>query len=86
MNTTGLQLKSTSNKQFQARTGSASVKKSGGLRSQTLSVLVDSYAGTSISNGIDFKSNPLSDGFVLDGYFLGTFEFDSLTGHPGIRY
>ncbi|WP_192820644.1 hypothetical protein [Rufibacter sp. LB8] len=32
------------------------------------------------------KVSPSAEGIVVEGYLLGAFEFDSLTGHPGIRY
>jgi len=32
------------------------------------------------------KTTTVPSGIVVGGYYLGTFEFDSLTGHPGIRY
>ncbi len=82
MNTTGLQLMSTSHMQQQVRIGSATAKKAG----VQISKMFDNHSAASISNAAGFTSNHLTDGFVLDGYYLGTFEFDSLTGHPGIRY
>ena len=82
MNATGLHLTSTSHLQQQVRISSATAKKAG----VQVSGMFDNPSAASISNAAGFTSNPLTDGFVLDGYFLGTFEFDSLTGHPGIRY
>jgi len=35
---------------------------------------------------MEIKAAVSPEGIVVDGYYLGTFEFDSLTGHPGIRY
>ncbi|WP_169788168.1 hypothetical protein [Rufibacter tibetensis] len=72
--------------QQQARISLVTAKKPGVQTSQKLAIMYDNHPATSIRNAAGFKSNPFSDGFVLDGYFLGTFEFDSLTGHPGIRY
>ncbi|WP_460893032.1 hypothetical protein [Rufibacter soli] len=64
----------------------SSVSKKPGGQTSLLAFAPQELVNTSSSAGrFEFKS-ALSDGFILDGYYLGTFEFDSLTGHPGIRY
>ncbi|MGV3541216.1 MAG: hypothetical protein ACO1OQ_15480 [Rufibacter sp.] len=46
----------------------------------------DDNSITWLNSQIEFKPGLLSEGITIDGYFLGTYDFDSLTGHPGIRY
>lgn len=71
--------------QFPQISFSSVLKKPGGQTSLLAFVQQEKVNTSSSGNKIEFKT-PLADGFILDGYYLGTFEFDSLTGHPGIRY
>ncbi|WP_207429968.1 hypothetical protein [Sabulibacter ruber] len=86
MNITGLGFTAASQKQFKQNASFNSPLKSGGQTTKRIVNQLESFSSASVSNIVEFKTGQLSDGFVLDGYFLGTFEFDSLTGHPGIRY
>ncbi|GGK81896.1 hypothetical protein ACD591_10820 [Rufibacter glacialis] len=61
-------------------------KKPGGQTYPTGLVRVENHSASIAGIAPLFANRPSSEGFVLDGFFLGTFEFDSLTGHPGIRY
>ncbi len=80
----GLSLTAAVNKQFNVNAGLAEPKLPGGQTSLLLNSQLESIA--SCFTAADPKDGVASEGFVLDGFFLGTFEFDSLTGHPGIRY
>ncbi|KAA3437956.1 hypothetical protein [Rufibacter hautae] len=86
MDILGLSLKNSSKNQVGLQVSIQASKKPGGQTAQ--SVFGKNQVSTSISakNLMEFSTTTLSEGFVLDGFFLGTFEFDSLTGHPGIRY
>ncbi|ALJ00900.1 hypothetical protein DC20_20300 [Rufibacter tibetensis] len=86
MNVSGKSLITTLNKQFHPRVALQVTKKPGGQTSRSLFFKIENFSSKAIGNLGEFSTTSLSEGFVLDGFFLGTFEFDSLTGHPGIRY
>jgi hypothetical protein len=39
-----------------------------------------------VANQTEVKHPSPTDGIVVEGYLLGTFDFESLSGHPGIKY
>ncbi|WP_125077758.1 hypothetical protein [Rufibacter latericius] len=82
----GLRLIDASQKQFHLQVNLKATKRPGGQTAQTLLGKIGNNSTTSAGHLMEFSTTSLSEGFILDGYFLGTFEFDSLTGHPGIRY
>ncbi len=86
MSVSGKSFINASQKQFHPRVALKTTKKPGGQTSQFLLVKLENFSANTIVNLREFSTTSLSEGFVLEGFFLGTFEFDSLTGHPGIRY
>ncbi|WP_210489131.1 hypothetical protein [Rufibacter aurantiacus] len=86
MDILGLGSKNSSQNQVSLQISLQASKKPGGQTSQTVFSKTSISASSSAKNIMEFSTTTLSEGFVLDGFFLGTFEFDSLTGHPGIRY
>ncbi|MBC3542318.1 hypothetical protein ACFSC6_14070 [Rufibacter sediminis] len=86
MNVSGLSFIGASQTQFRLVVNQQASKRPGGQTVKTSVSKIGIKSFSTMNSLMEFSSATLSEGIVLDGYFLGTFEFDSLTGHPGIRY
>ncbi|RNI27442.1 hypothetical protein EFA69_15025 [Rufibacter immobilis] len=86
MEAKGYTLKGAINERAYTHVSISVPKKPGGQTSKLLFGHLKGNSTITLSNNLEFKAGSSSEGIVVDGFFLGTFEFDSLTGHPGIRY
>ncbi len=50
------------------------------------SIFFDGFPFSKFLQTVQFKPFISKEGIVLGGYLFGNHDFDSLTGHPGIKY